>query len=196
MSEDPRRVHLLDLKAVDTQRCAQAAQLLYEGFQEHWPDAWPTLQAARDEIAECTTDDRICRGAVCAGTGELLGFVGAISSYRGRVWEVHPLVVATPWRGQGIGRLLVADLEVQVAARGGITLWVGSDDEAGMTSLGGVDLYPDPLEHLRRIRNLSRHPFEFYCKLGFVPTGVLPDANGFGKPDIFLAKRIGQRQRR
>jgi hypothetical protein len=31
---------------------------------------------------------------------------------------------------------------------------------------------------------------EFYQKLGYVIVGVIPDANGFGKPDIFMAKRL------
>ena len=43
---------------------------------------------------------------------------------------------------------------------------------------------------MARIRNLKDHPFEFYLRLGFRIAGVLPDANGFGKPDIFLAKRV------
>jgi len=41
----------------------------------------------------------------------------------------------------------------------------------------------------RRIRNLHGHPYEFYEKLGYTVVGVLPDANGPGKPDIFMAKR-------
>ena len=41
------------------------------------------------------------------------------------------------------------------------------------------------------LRTWRDHPFEFYQKLGFVIVGVMPDANGLGKPDIFMAKRLG-----
>ncbi len=95
--------------------------------------------------------------------------------------------------GKGIGRALVADLEERVSARGGLTLWVGTDDEDNMTSLSGVDLYSNVLEHLANIKNLRRHPYAFYQKLGFVIVGVLPDANGVGKPDIFMAKQVGRK---
>jgi hypothetical protein len=91
---------------------------------------------------------------------------------------------------RGIGRALVADLEVQVRQRGALTILLGSDDETTMTTLSGVDLYPDVWPHIRSIRNLRGHPFEFYQKCGFVIVGVVPDANGFGKPDILMAKRV------
>jgi aminoglycoside 6'-N-acetyltransferase I len=73
-----------------------------------------------------------------------------------------------------------------------LTLWVGADDEDKRTSLGGADLYPNPLEKLASIhaRPSQQHPFVFYRKLGFALAGVLPDANGRGKPDIYLAKRL------
>ena len=55
-----------------------------------------------------------------------------------------------------------------------------------------MDLYPNVWEHVRRIRNLGGHPFSFYERLGFVVVGVLPDANGLGKPDILMAKRVSR----
>ena len=40
------------------------------------------------------------------------------------------------------------------------------------------------------IQNYSGHPYEFYQKCGYQIVGVLPDVNGPGKPDIFMAKRL------
>jgi aminoglycoside 6'-N-acetyltransferase I len=79
---------------------------------------------------------------------------------------------------------------MQVKAQGAITIYLGTDDEAYQTSLGGADLYPNVFEHLTNIQNLDRHPYEFYQKLGYVIVGIIPDANGIGKPDIFMAKRV------
>jgi len=141
-------------------------------------------------VEECLSGDRICRVALASEKAEVVGWIGGIPQYSGRVWELHPLVVKASHRGQGIGRSLVEDLEHQVHERGGVTLSLGTDDENAMTSLAGVDLYDDVLGHLANIENLRGHPFSFYQKLGFVIVGVLPDANGFGKPDILMAKRV------
>ena len=92
----------------------------------------------------------------------------------------------------GVGSALVADLEERVRAAGGTTIWLGTDDETGLTSIGGIDLYPDVIGNLARIQNLRGHPFEFYQKLGYSVVGVIPDANGFGKPDILMAKGVGK----
>ena len=70
----------------------------------------------------------------------VIGWIGGISQYKGNVWELHPLVVEPNHRNRGIGTMLVKDLEAQVRMRKGITIYVGSDDENGMTSLAGVDL--------------------------------------------------------
>lgn len=88
--------------------------------------------------------------------------------------------------------MLVRDFEQQVLARGAHTIYLGSDDETGQTSLTGVDLFPDVLGNLSKIKNVNRHPFVFYQKLGYTIVGAIPDANGFGKPDILMAKRIKQ----
>ena len=181
---------IMGLRADDEAAIHQAAALLVDGFREHWPGAWPTLAAALEEVRESLQAGRLSRVAVGAD-GTVLGWVGGIPQYGGRVWELHPLVVASAARRRGIGRALVADLEALARERGGITLWVGSDDEAGLTSLSGVDLYDHLPQRLATIRNLGGHPYEFYQRLGFVIVGVMPDANGFGKPDILLAKRIG-----
>jgi aminoglycoside 6'-N-acetyltransferase I len=185
-------MRIVDISPSNPALVSQAARLLVEGFKEHWPDAWPDEQSALKEVEESFQPDRISRVAVDEG-GLALGWIGGIRQYNGHVWELHPLVVSPEARGKGIARALVEDLEDRVRQRGGLTIWLGTDDEDNMTSLAGVDLYPDPLRHLASIRNLRNHPYEFYQKLGFVIVGVLPDANGPGKPDIYLAKRVGTR---
>jgi aminoglycoside 6'-N-acetyltransferase I len=182
-------MRVIDLRPDDEEAVRQVAALLVEGFKEHWPRAWPGRDAAWKEVQESFGANRISRVAVDE-VGMVLGWVSGIEQYDGKVWELHPLVVHPEHRRKGIGRALVADLEERVRERGGLTLWIGTDDEDGMTTLSGVDLYPDVLAHLANIRNLRGHPYEFYQKLGFVLVGVMPDANGPGKPDIYMAKRV------
>ena len=168
----------------------QAAVLLREAFHNRSED-WQDLESARQEVMESLAPGRISRVAVDAHN-DVLGWVGAIAMYRGRVWELHPLVVAESHRRRGIGRALVEDLERVVAGRGAVTLWLGSDDENGETNLSGVDLYADVPAAIRGFRKISgEHPCEFYLRLGFRVVGVMPDSNGPGKPDIFFAKRVG-----
>ena len=167
----------------------QAARLLVDAFREHWPDAWPTYEKGLDEVQEMLETGRICRAAVDE-QGNLLGIIGGIPGYDGNVWELHPLAVQPSQQGQGIGRTLVEDLEEQVRSRNGLTITLGTDDEDNMTTLSNVDLYENLWEKIRDIRNLKGHPFEFYQKLGYIITGVVPDANGNGKPDILMAKRV------
>jgi aminoglycoside 6'-N-acetyltransferase I len=188
VSETAPRFSILDLVPGDEDTVRQAANLLVQGFKENWPDAWSTIDEALEEVREALGESRICRVAV-DDDGAVLGWIGGISSYEGKVWELHPLVVRPDLQRRGIGRALVADLEARVRDRGALTLWLGSDDEAGMTSLSGIDLYPNVIDHLARIENLRGHPYSFYQRLGFSIIGAMPDANGFGKPDIYMAKR-------
>jgi aminoglycoside 6'-N-acetyltransferase I len=180
---------ITDLAAATPAQHRQAAAILVEAFREMAPNTWPTQDAAEAEVRECLSRERICRAAIDAGE-RVLGWVGGIPLYDGRVWEVHPVAVHPAAQNRGVGRRLLEDLEDEVSKRGGLTLWVGTDDEAGWTSLAGVDLYPDPIAKLATLRNVRRHPFEFYERLGFAVAGVVPDANGFGKPDILMARRV------
>lgn len=182
-------MQIIDLCPDALEAIQEVAALLVEGFQEHWPDAWPTLDSALEEVQQSFGTDRISRVAV-DDTGAVLGWIGGIKQYDGNVWELHPLVVRSDCRGKGIGRALVADLEERVRECGGLTLWVGTDDEDNMTTLAGVNLYPNVFEHIAKIKNLRNHPYEFYQKCGFAIVGVVPDANGLGKPDIYMAKPV------
>lgn len=182
-------VRIVDLRPDDDERIRQVTQLLIEAFA-HIPDWLPTLDRARDEVRESFGPHRISRVALDEN-GAAVGWVGGIESYDGNVYELHPLAVKPSRQRRGIGTALLRDFEEQVRQRGAMTIYLGADDEFGGTTLYGTDIYPNVLEHLERIRNLKDHPYEFYEKCGYVLVGILPDANGFGKPDIFMAKRVG-----
>lgn len=182
---------ITDLTADQDLLIRQVAQMLIDGFRQSAPQAFPDLQTAIAEVRESFAADRVSRVAVDEHSSAV-GWIGGISHYKGHAWELHPLVVRPDRQRCGFGRALVTDFEQRVAERGGGTIFLGTDDEEGQTSLGGADLYPDVWHHVRGIRNLRRHPYEFYQKLGFVIVGVIPDANGFGKPDILMAKRVGR----
>jgi aminoglycoside 6'-N-acetyltransferase I len=182
-------VQVVDLAEAGPGGLEQAARVLVESTRDLWPEAWPTLESGLEEVHDALEPGKVARAAL-DDDGAVVGWIGGIPIYEGNVWELHPLVVRADWRGRGVGRALVRDLEARARERGGITLWVGSDDVTGATSLGGVDLYPDPLVHLAALADRGGHPFGFYRRVGFAVAGVLPDANGLGQPDIFLAKRL------
>ena len=185
-------MEIADLSPGDEEAIAQVARIMVEAFRSHSP-AWADLETAEREVSESFAEDRISR--VARSQERIVGWIGGIREYDGNVWELHPLAVDPACQGQGIGRALVADLEGEVAARGASTLWLGTDDEDGRTSLSDVDLYPDPLAKLARIEDRGGHLYGFYLACGFVLAGVVPDANGPGKPDILLAKRVRPRAR-
>jgi aminoglycoside 6'-N-acetyltransferase I len=182
-------VQILDLTPAHEAWIEQAASILNRAFPEHW-DAWGTMEEALEEVHEMLDPERICR--VCVIDNQVVGWIGGIPEYDGNVWELHPMAVDPAWQGKGIGRALVADFEQIVAARGALTIMLGSDDEDGMTSLAGVDLYDGFLERIANIQNHKRHPYEFYRKCGYTIIGLIPDANGYGKPDIIMGKRVGK----
>ncbi len=182
------RFTIADLAATDETRIESAARILNAAFAPL--GAWTGMAEARQEVADSIHADRVSRVAIDTD-GVVVGWIGAIRQYDGLVWELHPIVVDEAWRRHGIGRALMLDLEKILRGRGGLTLWAGSDDLAGETSLGGIDLYDALPGALEKVSSWGRHPLPFYRSLGFRLIGVMPDANGPGRPDIFLAKRLG-----
>ena len=157
-------------------------------FESVFPQAYGG--SGETEAKSCLSRDRIAIMATSAD--RLVGFAGAIPQYGTTGYELHPLMVEETFRSQGVGTLLIRALEAEVAKRGGITVYLGTDDESGKTSLSGCDLYDRTFERLETIRNLNRHPYGFYQKMGYRIVGVIPDANGIGKPDIWMAKRVAK----
>lgn len=174
----------MELNPYDNEKMHQTAQLLFEGFS-----SWPTFQDAMEEVIESLKEGKISRVAVDS-SGQVVGWIAGNSQYNGNVWELHPLIVGIQHRMKGIGRALVSDFEECVKQKGAITIILGADDEDGRTTLSDINLYPDIHEHISKFKGYD-HPTEFYQRLGYTITGVIPDANGIGKPDILMAKRVG-----
>src|SRR5687768_17001653 len=99
-------MHIADLADQHAAVLEQAAVLLVDGFHE--PRGWPTTDLAREEVTAVLRDG-FGRGML---DGDLLvGWVGGLPEYHGRVWELHPIVVRPDRRRQGIGRDLVLAFE-------------------------------------------------------------------------------------
>ena len=94
---------------------------------------------------------------------------------------------------RGLGSALLAALEDRARREGVLTLFLGSDDDYGGTTLYGRDLLPDVLGHAATVEATPRgHALTFYRRHGYEVVGLLPDVNGAGRPDILLAKRLGK----
>ena len=178
-TEDLELILLTKEKENELKACAQ---ILMESFAH----AWNTEKEAEETLRETLESGVLI--AVCREK-KAAGFVGAHPEYPFG-WELHPLAVAPGERGMGLGSLLVARIEREAARAGALVMYLGTDDEDGLTSLSEGDLFENTLEKMKEIRNRAGHPYEFYQKCGYQIVGVLPDVNGPGKPDIFMAKRL------
>ncbi|MGI6665702.1 MAG: GNAT family N-acetyltransferase [Christensenellaceae bacterium] len=163
----------------------EAAQILVEEL----PMGWATLEEAQAEIKKRLIPENTLLAAVEEGI--VLGWGGILPQYSGNVMELHPLAVRRDVQKKGIGRRIVAALEDAARTQGALTMWLGADDEAEPTetSFGNVDLYDDFPRQLKNFQ-AGTHQTGFYQKIGYQIMGVLPDANGRGKPDIYMAKRL------
>ncbi|MFU8792669.1 MAG: GNAT family N-acetyltransferase, partial [Acholeplasmataceae bacterium] len=138
-----------------------AARLLQLTF----PWTYGDKEDAHNEVLSLCQDGYITYIYVQKDT--VVGIIGARPQYGMTGWELHPLAVDLDYRGQGIATLLVEALEKDVVDHGGLVMYLGSDDEFDQTSLSKVDLFKDPFEAIKNIKNMSHHPYSFYQKCGY-----------------------------
>ncbi|MCL2199371.1 MAG: GNAT family N-acetyltransferase [Defluviitaleaceae bacterium] len=182
-------MEIVNMDTLNEAQLKQAAQMLTDEI----PDGWETLADAMEEIDMLLNDEDEPDSHFIAAVenGEVVGWCGILPEYNGKVFELHPLVVRGDRQRKGIGQKLVAAIEKTAKEKGGLTMQLGADDEklGGETSLANVDLYDDLPTRIREF-NPGAHQSAFYMKLGYKIIGVMPDANGRGKPDIILAKPL------
>jgi aminoglycoside 6'-N-acetyltransferase I len=160
----------------------QAARLLEVEF----PQAYSNC--AENEIEECLSPDMVLLAAVDGDM--LLGIVGGRPQYGETGWELHPLAVVEKYREKGIATRLCGELEDILRKKGCLTIYLGTDDEKFKTSLADPNLFENLFEKIKNIKNINRHPYEFYQKAGYSIVGAIPNAGGIGKPDIIMAKSL------
>lgn len=177
-----------DLDPDDDNAIEQVAALLVD-FAPNQAAAWEDLESAKDTVDEALDEDSIARVAL-NDAGNVIGFAAAAPQYS-HAWELHPVVVARDEQHRGVGRALVGDVEELVAAEGGLTVYLGADDLDKATSLAEEDLFPGVLEQATELDvRKRRHPVGFFLHLGYEVIGVIPDANGPGRPDIWLGRSV------
>jgi aminoglycoside 6'-N-acetyltransferase I len=176
---------IIQLSAENTNHIHQCGMLLIDNFQHSWNNIEGAVQAVLSTI-----DENKISIILVDENDEVLGWICGVEQYNANVWEIQPIIVNKEQQGKGIGKLLTEEFEKLVALRNGVTIILGVEDMDNGTSLGGIDIYPDILNKMENIKNLKHHPYEFYIKMGYKIVGVVPDSNGFGKPDILMAKRV------
>ncbi len=178
---------IVTMGSPDEGRIVEVCELLVRSFRDLSPTWVPTVDAARAKVVEALEQGMLSR--VLLIDDRVVGWVGARHDY-GSVWELHPLVVDEAMRGRGYGRALVNDVECLAAGNGALTMMLGTSDEVGRTTLSGQDLFLDVMTALRDLKATGGHPLGFWQRVGYTVVGVVPDAEGPGKPTILLAKRI------
>jgi aminoglycoside 6'-N-acetyltransferase I len=179
-------MQIINMTQLNQAQITQAAQILTDNL----PIGYPTLRDALNEIQERLIPENTLLAAV--EDSSVLGWGGILAPvYNGNVFELHPLAVRSDKRRQGIGRKIVTALEEAARQQGGLTIHLGADDikEGGETSFANVDLYDDLPSRIETFKP-GTHQAGFYLKLGYKIIGVMPDANGIGKPDIYFGKRL------
>lgn len=186
-------MHFIDLALSGIPERRAAAEILWNTFSALGNPTWTSLAEAEREVAECLQEEYFARAAV-SEEGRVLAWGGLRPLYGNTTWELHPLVVDQPWHGAGIGGALLTHLEETARSHGVTGIVLGSDDQTNSTTLSTLDTtIVAPVDAIRDIAQLPGrppHPFSFYERHGYQVVGVIPDANGPGKPDILMWKRL------
>jgi len=167
----------------------KAADLLYITFFEINGNIWlKNENDAFNVVKKCINETNICIGIKLENN--LIGWVGLRPLYE-KTWELHPIVVKKEFQGKKYGHILLSELENIAYKNGIIGIVAGTDDETNSTSLSEKEINGENIfEEIKNIRNYKNHPFEFYKKCGYIVVGIIPNANGQNKPDIWLWKDI------
>lgn len=185
----PFPVDVAGFDPADELRLDEAAYVLYRAASRY-SSAFPTPDAALGELLDVArTTDAVTFVALNLA-GEVCGLASAAPYRSSSVLRVHPLVVDPPFQRRGVGRTLLKTVEDAARELGFSTLILALEDEAGQTSLSGKSLFPDPLAPMTRFVPPAAHPSTFLKRMGFGLTGVLPEAAGPGRPELWFAKSL------
>jgi aminoglycoside 6'-N-acetyltransferase I len=179
---------IVDFRRLTEAQRADAARILRDALA-HLSSGYGAPGEAEAEIAD-RLQSTGWLGYAAFEDERLVGWIGAIMTYA-HGWEIHPLVVAPGRQRRGIGSALLAQLETRARGDSVLTLFLGSDDDYGGTTLFGRDLFPDVLTHAKTAEATARgHALTFWRHHGYCIVGLLPDVNSRGRHDILMAKRL------
>ncbi len=179
-------VRLENLHESDQSWIEQLSKFLPNCFSKYFPRWVATSGASIEQIRK--SFERGPSRVVVDQDEQVLGWAAAITDET--QWEIHPIAVSPKHQRQGLGRILVEDLEYLAREAGAVSVWVGTSDETYSTSFSRIDLYQDAGSSLTHWEAPTDHPLRFYLGVGYSLVGVLPDEEGLGKPGIHFAKRI------
>jgi aminoglycoside 6'-N-acetyltransferase I len=167
----------------------QAAKILYVTFNKINGNIWlKNENNAIDEVEECIKGTNICKGIKLKN--KLIGWGGLKPMYD-KTWELHPLVIIDEFQDKKYGKILLNEIERVANKNGIIGIVAGSDDETNSTSISEKEINGENIfDEIKNIKNYKNHPYEFYIKCGYSIIGIIPNANGQNKPDIWLWKDI------
>ncbi|MFK7893660.1 MAG: GNAT family N-acetyltransferase [Granulosicoccus sp.] len=186
----PRSFQIQEIPVDDLLQLKAIAKLSTVAARQHSPDWLATVSDAMTELERCIIPENLSRMALHERNP-----VGWISAFpvNNAVWEIHPLLVDPSTHGEGVGSLLVKEVEKTLTVRGVRTIQLSTSDATHATTLSGKDLYIDPLGELQKLDvtdSTLGHAYQFWIRSGYKVVGVLPDAEGMGIPSICFAKRL------